>query len=255
MSFNPMDSVKNFINTSANKFAKSFNMSNLITPTVQKNEQIQLIQPEQQNSNHMSPFEKQFESAYVGCYTDDPSNPSMDNFLGYVSNISECINMGREKQFEYVGIREGNQCFASNTIPETQKVNRTQYCNAGCNDIGTGNCGGFFYNQVYKTTTQNDLLKDLQNIKQEIEKEINQKIEKDTKQEINALTSNAIDILENFISSDNDIKKITIGLNSDNFNCWKPLNTYIVFIWLIIFMILIYLLFEYLRKKNGEKLI
>ena len=265
MPFNPFNEVKKFINTSSKKATQSYDkisvdVANLATPivktikpdilmseTIKQEKPIKPVEPVEikpkQETDNLVSFEKQFQSLYVGCYSDDPSNPSMETFLGPVSNISECIDMGREKNFEYVGIRGGNECFASNTIPITQSVNRDQYCNVGCDDIGTGKCGGFYYNQVYKTIIPNVLPK--LNVIHKTEQEL----------EIKKLTSNAVDILENFISSDTDMKKITMGLNIDNFNCWKPLNTYVIFIWLIILIFLIYLLFEYLYKKNKEKLI
>ena len=265
MSFNPMDVVRNFINKSIDTASESLDIvssdvSKAITPIVQNvKENIKTPEPtktpepaktpeptktpEPDETNELVPYEKKFQSSYIGCYSDDPVNPSMDKFLGTVSNISECINIGKENNFEYVGIRGGNQCFASNTIPTTKSVNRTKYCNIGCDDIGTGNCGGFFYNQVYKTTIFNDLPK-LNNT--------TDNLEPSKKQE---LTSNAINILENFISSDTDMKKITMGLNTESFNYWKPLNTYVIFIWLVVLIFLIYLLFEYLYKKNKEKII
>lgn len=265
MSFNPMDAVKEFINKSADSATQSYNkvsedVSKAIAPIVQNIKQelkipntnntqpeskiyetkkiLEQVNPQQDTTNELSSFEKQFESQYVGCYADDPVNPSMEKFLGTVSNISECINMGKENNFKYVGIRGGEQCYASNSIPATQSVDRKKYCNVGCNDVGTGNCGGFFYNQVYKTFATGNLPKVNNTNKSEQE-----------------LTSNAINILENFINSDTDMKKITMGLNNDNFNCWQPLNTYVLFFWLIILVFLIYLLFEYIYKKNNEKII
>lgn len=68
-------------------------------------------------------------------------------------------------------------------------------------------------------------------------------------------TTNTISVLENFISTDNDLKKISLGLSDDNFNCHKPLNIYVVFFWLVIILLMIYLLFEYLFKKYNEKLL
>lgn len=259
MSFNPMNTLKEFINKTADTASQSFDkvssdVSKAITPIVQnvkpnvittqqepvKNQEP--IKPQLDEENKLVPFEKQFQSSYVGCYSDDPNNPSMNAFLGYVPNISECINMGRENNFEYVGIRGGNECFASNTIPSTLSVDRARYCNVGCDEVGTGNCGGFFYNQVYKTKPKpisNDIPK-LNDTQEETEQ---------------LLISDAANILENFISSDTDMKKITMGLNIDNFNCWKPVNTYVIFLWLVVLIFLIYLLFEYLYKKNKEKLI
>jgi len=267
MKFNPLDEVKKFINKSADAASKSFDqlsidVSNTITPTIKKvksetkpevkpeikpevKQVIKSVETSEDKSNYLVPFEKQYESMYIGCYSDDPSNPSMNTFLGQVSNISECINMGRENNYEYIGLRGGNECFASNTIPTTQSVDRIKFCNVSCDDVGTGNCGGFFYNQVYKTTIPNDIPK--------LNNSNNSNNLHKSEQELK--NSNAIDILENFISSDTDMKKITMGLNSDNFNCWKPLNTYVIFFWLVILIFLIYLLFEYLHKKNRENII
>lgn len=265
MSFNPMSSLKDYINQSAETIYQSYDqisseVATAITPIVKSvktnintEQQIQFEQPKKQqqqikmgqekiqSSNNLLPFEKKFENMYIGCFSDDPSNPSMDKYLGQVSNIYECIKMGQENNYDYVGIRGGSECFASNSIPTTQSVDKTKYCNVGCDEIGTGKCGGFFYNQVYKTTVPNNLPK-LRNT------EIYE-------QENSDMSSNAISILENFISTDADIKKISMGLNIDNFNCWKPMNTFLIFFWLIILLLLIYLLFEYLYKKNNENLI
>lgn len=271
MEFDPMNAVKEFINKSADTASQSFDkvsedLSKAITPIVQNikpdikitietqsqtqaqaqtqaQTQVSEAQAQQDEINKLVPFEKQFQPLYVGCYSDDPINPSMDTFLGQVSNISECINIGKENNFNYVGIRGGNQCFASNTIPTTQSVDRTKYCNVGCDEIGTGNCGGFFYNQVYRTTL-NDMPK--LNKDADVDVDVNN---------LNNSEQEAINILENFITSDSDMKKITMGLNTDNFNCWKPLSSYIIFLWLVILIFLIYLLFEYLYIKNKEKLI
>lgn len=255
MSFNPLDVTKNFLNQSVNTMSSTYDkvsvdVANLITPIVQTvkpdvitsqpiqptqptqpTQPIQQVKSNEQEQTQLVPFESQYESQYIGCYMDDPANPSMNTFLGKVSNISECIDMGKNKNFEYVGIRGGNECLASNSIPTTQSVNRFKYCNVGCDEMGTGNCGGFFYNQVYKTTIP-----------------INSKNNKE-------ITNETVNLLEKFISSDNDLKKISIGLGNDNFNCWKPINIYMIFIWLVILLFLIYLLFEYLRNKKNERLI
>lgn len=198
------------------------------------------IEPDEP-SKLLVPFEKQFESQYVGCYFDDPVNPSMDTLLGNIKNISECIEMGKNKDFRYVGIRSGNECWASNNIPNTHSDDRFKFCNVGCSDIGTGNCGGNFYNQVYKTMKPTSSANNKELI-------LEQEMEKENIDE-------AVNVLENFISSDNDLKKISIGLENDNFNYWKPINMYQIFFWLVIFLFLIYLLFEYLYRKKQERLI
>lgn len=252
MSFNPLDSMKKFIDQSATSFNDSYNkvsddIVKVVSPiveTVKPNVLIKSTQSTQltestklTESEYLSqivPYEKQFESSYIGCYEDDPLNPSMNTFVGNVSNISECIDLGKKNNFAYVGLRGGNECYASNNIPNTTTVNRYKNCNVGCDDIGTGNCGGFFYNQVYKTFS--DMPNSSNNMtNEELEKEI---------------TTNTVDVLENFINSDNDMKKISLGLYNDNFNCWEPMNVYIMFFWLVILLLLIYVLFEYLMKKK-----
>lgn len=268
MSF--FDNTKKFINNSIDSVSKSYeqvstDVAKAVTPMVQSvkpnvinsttvipTEPVKPIETTQNKTQNKTqdlvPFEKQYESSYMGCYSDDPANPSMENYLGKISNISECIDMGRQNNYKYVGIRGGNECFASNSIPKTQSVERGKYCNVGCDDIGTGNCGGFFYNQVYKTEISNQM-PILNGISDEQEKE------KENEKENEKLNTDATNILENFISSDNDMKKISMGMTSENFNSWKPINVYVIFFWLIIILFIIYLLFEYLQAKKNEKLI
>ena len=174
----------------------------------------------------LNEYEQHSKSKYIGCYSDDPSNPSMENYIGEVSNITECINLGKNNNYKYVGIQQGNKCFGSNNIPNTQKVDRKNNCNITCNHSHTGNCGGYYFNQVYNTEITNNMPK---------------LIEKDNKKD-------AFELLEKFINSNNDFEKINIGLNNKNLSDNTSINTYELFTWLIIFIILIYLLIEYLYK-------
>lgn len=196
------------------------------------------ILPEE--NKYINPFEKQFESLYMGCFIDDPSIPSIKNFLGDISNISECINLGKENNYKYVGIQQGNKCFGSNNLPTTQQYDREKYCNIGCDDINTGKCGGFYFNQVYKTVYDNSMpvLSIIDN--KLLTEETNKK--------------EAINLLENFMNSDGELDKIKELENTNN-NSWLPINSYILFFWILILIILIYLLFEYLYKKKDKTLI
>lgn len=272
MSFNPLDTAKKFINESVNSISTSYdkvssdivgtispivqsikpniNLSEKSTQPIQPIQPTQPIQQTQDSTNLLTPHEKQYESLYVGCFMDDPSNPSMSEFLGNVSNISDCINLGKKNNYECVGIRGGNECYASNIIPSnksTQSVDRSKYCNVGCDEIGTGNCGGFFYNQVYKTSNLSS--------ESESESENKKEIKQENFQENEQIKAKTVQFLENFISSDDDLKKISMGLDNHNFNCFQPLNIYIIFFWLIILLFLIYLLFEYMHQKINEKII
>lgn len=179
-------------------------------------------------SNELSPFEKHIKPLFIGCYSDDPSNPSMENYLGEVSNCLECIELGKKNNFKYIGVQQGNKCYGSNKIPLTEKVNNNEYCNIGCDDINTGNCGGFFYNQVYKTNLTDDE---------------------------NILNKNKVaveNILEKFISLDTDIEKINYGLSHTKFNDILPIDTNTIFCWLCILVVLLYLLFEYIYRKSKK---
>ena len=198
------------------------------------------VNPKPNPNEYINPFEKQFESQYMGCYIDDPSNPSMGIFLGNVSNISECINLGKENNQKYVGIQQGNKCYGSNGLPITQQYDRKKNCNVSCDDINTGNCGGFFFNQVYKTSYNNPIPLASVTDDKSILEEGNQKKE-------------AFGLLEKFINSDNELEKIEVLKNTNpNNNCITPINSYQLFFWLLILIILIYLLFEYLYKKKDK---
>ena len=221
-----------------------------------------------QNGEKMNPLEKQIYSQYIGCFLDDPFNPSMENYLGEVSNSLECINLGKKNNFKYVGIQQGDKCFASDILPNTEEVDKKTNCNVGCDDINTGNCGGFFYNQVYKT----DNVINLNNLQIENNKKnkINNKLKTNNENETNIennINSNNLNnqninteinnennvnnILENFITSDIEMEKINYGLSHVNCNCWYPVNSYVLFLWILILLILLYLLFEYIYKKSS----
>ena len=174
-------------------------------------------------------FEKKLQSLYVGCFSDDPSNPSMEKHLGHVSNTLKCIELGKRHNYKYVGIQQGNVCYGSNNIPKTQLSDRKTFCNVGCDDIETGNCGGFFYNQVYKTDINDTAIKSVDAI-------IGVKYDK-----------NAYDMLEKFGNLGVDLEKINYKINNSYMDCIKPLNNYYIFFWIIIIIILIYLIFEYMN--------
>lgn len=237
---NPLDVFKSTVNNASESVVKTYESlsenissvaskiipetlinnsnSNPITNTETRPEIVlnEIIPNKKQN-----PIEKQIESLYKGCYSDDPSNLTMGNYLGEVSNCLECIKLGKKQNYKYVGIQQGNKCYASNNLPISPQVDRQENCNIACDDINSGNCGGFFYNQVYSTDINLDI--------------INQE--------------STMKILENFVDSNTDIKKINYGLSYMKCNI-LPINSFVLFIWLIILMILVYILFEYIYKKN-----
>lgn len=231
---NPLDIFKSTVNNAGESVVKTYESlsenissvaSKIIPETLINNpNSIPIITPEikpEMANKNQSPIEKRIESVYKGCYSDDPSNLTMENYLGEVSNCLECIKLGQMQNYKYVGIQQGNKCYASNNLPIAPQVDRQENCNIVCDDINSGVCGGFFYNQVYSTNINLDM--------------INQETSKD--------------ILENFVDSNTDIEKINYGLSYMKCNI-LPIDSYVLFIWMVILIIFIYLIFDYIYKKN-----
>ena len=257
-SSNPLNSIKSTINKATSTASKTYDnvskqvaktATQIIPPDLIKNKQEDKpeikheikyeikshIKPIVEKVNELPPFEKHIQSLYVGCFSDDPSNPTMETNLGDVSNSLECIELGKKNNYKYVGIQQGNKCYASNTIPVSSEADRDVHCNVGCDDINTGNCGGFFYNQVYRTNNQNNNL--LNNIKLESEEK-----------------TNAMKILENFSNFDTDVEKINYGLSHVKHNCIDSIDPYLIFFWVVILVVLLYLLFEYIYLKSKKNI-
>lgn len=250
---NPLNLFKNTVNNASNVVAQTYTtvsqdvsntVSQIVPPAIIRPNNI--LKPEikqeinmivQELKPEFTPFEKQIQSLYIGCYSDDPSNPSMEKDLGDVSNSLECIELGKKNNYKYVGLQQGNRCFASNNIPSTSEVDRKENCNVGCDDINTGNCGGFFYNQVYKTALP-DVALNFSGEKINIEEEKNK--------------NQAENMLEKFATLDTEVEKINFGLSHATLDCIKPVNSFDIFFWLVILIILLYLLFEYIYKKSQK---
>ncbi len=172
----------------------------------------------------LTPDEIKLQNNFIGCYTDDPSNPTFKDYLGEVNNQEQCINMGKDKNYNYVGIQQGNKCFGANFVPEeTQKVEITK-CSTDCNDKSKGKCGGFYYSHIYSTTSKNgtDLTK-------------------------------PSDMVEKFKNLNIELFDISSNLQEGHFVTENPLNPYSLLLWLIVILIIIYIIIEYINKKSNEK--
>lgn len=100
----------------------------------------------------LNAFEQSFNSQYVGCYRDNPSQPYMTHELPNVTNIETCINNAKNLGYRYASISNGNKCRASNQQDFTkgESVDRG-FCSTKCAMPNSGNCGGTYFNQVYNT--------------------------------------------------------------------------------------------------------
>lgn len=197
--------------------------------------------------HNLNEYEKKLDNKFIGCYLDDPSNPLLTDYLGEVDNQEKCIIKGKDSNYQYVGIQQGNKCFGTNVLPDNLKKVERNKCNIKCNDKSKGNCGGNYYNQIYSTK-----LNMLDNI--------------NGSNDSNYLTS--LDFLNNddkfIMSTPNEIvekyKNINIelfgindNLSQDYFIENNPINPYILILWLIIIIIVIYLIIEYINKNSKNK--
>lgn len=214
------NTTNNTTNNNDNNDTKNNNNNNDINNN--NNNNANIIVPVVPEKKELPLFEKNLEPFYKGCYLDDPSELTMNNLLGIVPNSLKCIELGKNKDFKYVGIQQGNKCYGSNSLPTTIEGNRSTNCNISCDDIDTGNCGGYFYNQVYET--ENIISDDTDGSKENKSKEI----------------------LDHFNNLDHEID--IIQKNITHTNCCEPVNSFILFIWIVILVILIYLLFIYFNK-------
>lgn len=186
--------------------------------------------------HNISAFEDKIKPLYKGCYPDDPTNPTMSEYLGTVSSSVECIKLGKMNNLKYVGIQQGDKCYGSNTLPNFEPVDKNTYCSVPCNNPNSGTCGGYYYNQVYTTDTGgmniNFLPKDIVNM------ELNNK-------------KNVLNTIESFTELNNDISKINLLLQK----CAKkqPLNSLILFIWTVVLLFLICILIDYLYSRKTTK--
>lgn len=193
---------------------------------IKNEEQKVIVEPEiMEKKEKLTEYEREILPYYVGCYSDDPTILSMEKYLGVVSNPVECIKRGKENNYKYIGIQQGDRCYASNNIPTTIKMD-SEYCNIGCNDPKTGTCGGYFYNKVYKTELGNS-------IETGIEK------------------NDTFILVENYNSMNSEINDINKNLgnieyNNSEFNIY-PVNIYILSMVLLIIIIILYLVIEKLN--------
>jgi hypothetical protein len=181
---------------------------------------------EEENIPKISKYDKEISPYYIGCYSDDPTNLSMSEYLGTVSNPVDCMKLGKDKGYEYVGIQQGDKCYASKELPNTVKVEE-KYCGIQCNQPNTGTCGGYFYNKVYNTNGINTL------------------------NEIETKEISIPKIIENYNNTNESINNINRNIGNLNYadknSSIYPINQYILAITLVIILIILYLIVDKLN--------
>ena len=91
---------------------------------------------------------------YLGCYVDKRNNRA----LGYAdtmtssdgSFLEHCINVCKEKNYEYTGLQDSKECFCGVNYSKHGSAKESE-CNSLCKDSTGTYCGGHFRLSVYKT--------------------------------------------------------------------------------------------------------
>ncbi len=186
----------------------------------EQNEQNEQLSIEQQKIRYLNDL--YLDSKFVGYYLDEPTNPVLTDYLGEIENINKCIIKGKESNFKYVGLQDGNKCFGSNVLPNNLKqISRIK--NEKIAQETLGKVGGFNYNQIY-STEENKIL-------------INQKPN---------------DIFDKYKKINNELYQMNEDITSNSFVREKPLNPYSLVLWLIVIVIIIFLIIEYINKKTAN---
>lgn len=176
--------------------------------------------------HNLSEHEQNLEDKFIGCYVDDPTNPILTDFLGEVDDQHKCILKGKESNYKFIGVQQGNKCFGTNVLPEDSKKVQRIKCNTKCNDKSKGNCGGFYYNQIYSTDSDSrGLINDYE-------------------------MSKPNEIFEKYKNINLELFQINNNLKQDNFVDSTPINPYALILWLVIIIIIIYLVVEYINKHS-----
>jgi hypothetical protein len=175
--------------------------------------QPQITQAQTETPIVLTPLEQKLEVLYKGCYTDNSKAPTISQELGTVKNQQECINLGKTNNVPFVALQNGNQCYAVYNLNVLNKVSRDN-CNIVCDENNAGYCGGVLTNQIYATS----------------------------------LTGNVNNELENFVSYDNEIKKINSHISKNDMLCQEPINKYNLLLLLLIIFLMSYMIFETLQK-------
>ena len=204
-------------------------------------EQVKVVS-ETENKKELSPIENMLKKLYIGCFSDDPTNPSLEDYLGNVSSPIEAIKLAKDKGYKYVGIQQGGKCFASNKIPSdvsddnicSYKYFNLKNCEGA--DWYYSTCGGYYYNKVFSTDIELD--DELIN-KLCVSNNINQ-------QEV------AVEKIEEFNNLGKEIDIINLNVNHNNLSVKEPLNSYYLLLWLIVILFIIYLIIEYINKPNKN---
>ena len=205
---------------------------------------------------------------YIGCFNDGNGR----SLFGYrfpekVKSVAECIELGKKSNYDYISLKNGNECWAGNSNYDAYGEVEKKFCNIPCEKANSGMCGGSIFNEVYKTDyknlTSNTYDNKILNKMNPVITSINER-ENSSNANKNEYTSNIkdslnADMIEEFnnITEEDykELKLINKNLYYKDFTYVEPININYLFIYIIVIIILVFILVKYFEIKNKLKLI
>lgn len=87
-------------------------------------------------------------SAPMGCYVDTPERTLPVVLMSSGATPESCVAAAKARGFAYVGVQAGGQCFAGDGLPPAAA--KQNDCAMPCTVNTLKNCGGSWFNAVYK---------------------------------------------------------------------------------------------------------
>ena len=205
----------------------------------------------------------------MGCFNDGNGRPLFGyRFPQKVKNVAECIELGRKSNYDYISLKNGNECWAGNSNYKAYGEVEKKLCNMPCKKSNSGTCGGALFNQVYKTDYKNPNIYDSKILDKmnpviinpdEIETTINSTANIPNNNDYTSNIENAINAIaiEEFNNINNmtkqdykELKLINENLYNKDFICVEPIEMNYLFIYIIVIIILVFILIKYFSIKN-----
>ncbi|KAK4131244.1 WSC-domain-containing protein [Trichocladium antarcticum] len=95
----------------------------------------------------------------LGCYVDDESPPTLNNFLGthVFQTVTQCENDCMGAGYKFAGLKQGNQCWCGNTVNRERAVDASR-CDIACAGYAVDMCGGLDHLNIYENPTKPSLV-------------------------------------------------------------------------------------------------
>ncbi len=88
----------------------------------------------------------------LGCWADSASPRAfIQNIAGVTYTITTCAAAAKSAGYQYMGLQNGGECWASNNLAEVKQYGASTHCTTVCQAAAGSTCGGPWANAVYTT--------------------------------------------------------------------------------------------------------